>query len=109
MSFFDIIANIFEKFMKENKKICEHCMKELFNIEGDINKLNNMKKNRDIMADIDTIFSKHISNNYIYEAHRARFSELKSILYDIYMLYNIYNCEYYDELIKVNSYNIEED
>lgn len=108
MSFFDIIANIFEKFVKENKKICDHCVKELFNIEGDINKLNNVKKNRDIMTDIDMIFSKHMSNNYIYEEQSARFCELKSILYDIYMLYNIYNCEYYDELIKVNSYNLED-
>jgi hypothetical protein len=109
MSFFDKITSLFEKFASENRVICDHLTNELFNIEADINKLNNLiKKNRNINEDIEVIFAKHVLNNNHYNLHKSKFQELKSNICDIYKSKNMNNTKYYDELIKINNYNIED-
>jgi hypothetical protein len=109
MSFYDTIAKIFQNFMNENNIIYQQLMNELFNIECDINKLCNMKKNnKNTMEAIDIIFSKHMLNSNIYNIHESKFRELKQCICDAYKSQNMFNSKYYDELIKINNYNIED-
>lgn len=109
MSFFDTITKIFEKFINENIDIYKHIMNELFNIECDVNKLCNMKKNHKNTAEaIDNIFSKHMLNNNMYNIHESKFRVLKQSICDVYKSQNIFNTKYYDELIKINNYNVED-
>jgi predicted metallo-beta-lactamase superfamily hydrolase len=107
MSFFDIITRLFEKFASENRVICDHLANELFNIEADIYKLNNLKKkNRDIKEDIEIIFVKHLLKSSHYNPYKSKFQDLKSDICGIYKSKNMNNIKYYDELIKINNYNI---
>ena len=109
MSFFDIISKLFEKFIKDNNEICDQIMSDLFNIEGDINKLYTVKKkHKKFHEDIDIIFTKHISNNNIYNLYKSTFQKLKLDICDICTSLNTDKSTYYDELIKVNKYNIQD-
>jgi hypothetical protein len=110
MSFFDTISNLLERFMSENIDMdYENFANELFNIEGDINKIYNMKNTiKKFRENIDIIFSKHILNKTIYEIHNAKFQKLKCDICDIYKVKKVNNTGYYDELIKIDRYNIED-
>jgi hypothetical protein len=109
MSFYDTIATLFEKFMGDNKSMCDHIMRELFDIEADINKLYTIKKkSRRIQEDIDVIFEKHLVKNAIFEVYKAKFQELKRYICDVYKSQNAGCSRYYDELIKIDKYIIGE-
>jgi hypothetical protein len=100
---------LFEKFMGDNKSMCDHIMRELFDIEADINKFYTIKKkSRRIQEDIDVIFAKHLLNNAIFEVYKAKFQELKRDICDVYKAQNAGLSRYYDELIKIDKYIIDD-